>query len=170
MARHRTMLFVFFGVAFYWSCAIWLLFHAFVVTDDGYGREISFYWGIHAPSSYPEIAYAYLVAASILTLLGCGTIWLLRRVRTGPLQTLLLACAATFFVFCLAVGVSDAGTTYHIWTGPTALRTDRTPASYPKYMYVIVRISLLSGLLALMLKKAPLPFLPKGDDRSKGTA
>lgn len=166
MAKPKAMFVVSLGTVVYWICAIWVTFHAFPIFIDGGGRMVDFYWGNRAPSEYPQIAYAYLAAASVLTLLGCGTVWLLRRAPTGPWQTFLLASAAAVAVFCVAVGASDAGTAYHIWSGPTALRTDRTPPSYLGFLYIITRMSLLSGLLALTLRKMlPPPFLPKVGER-----
>jgi hypothetical protein len=142
----RRALFGLVVTAAYWYCALRLLFRAFPIFVDGSGTEVSFYWGAREPSAYPEIGYAYFVAASIFTLLGCGTVWLVRIRRRGLLQTFLVSWAITFFVFCSAVAVSDAGTKYHIWRGPTALGTARF---YQAFLAVIVPLSLVAGLLAL---------------------
>jgi len=149
MGHRGRMLIGLVAILAYWSCAIYFLDRAFPVFEDGYGTMVSFYWGTRQPGAYPEIGYAYFVAASIFVLLGCGTLWLVGLRHRGPLRTFLASWAATLFVFCFAVAVSDAGTKYHIWTGPTALWTDRTPASYPRFLAVIVPLSLVAGLLAL---------------------
>jgi hypothetical protein len=149
VAGLRRVLFVSAAIAAYWCFARWLLFRAFPVSEDGYGIVVSFYWGHHQPSAYPEIGYAYLVAASIFTLLGCGTVWLVQRRKSRPLRAFLISWAAAFFVFCSAVGVSDLGTRFHIWRGPTAFRTSETPSFYPAFLDVIVYLSLVTGLLAL---------------------
>lgn len=153
MAGPRRVFFGFVAIAGYWWCALRLLFWAFPVFVDGSGMMVSFYWGTSAPSTFPEIRYAYFVAASILTVLGCGTVWLVRLPQTGPLKTFLISWAATFFVFCSAVAVSDAGTRYHIWKGPTAFGSSETPFSYPQFLAVIVPLSLVAALLALVLNR-----------------
>jgi hypothetical protein len=138
-------------IAAYWCCAIYLLYHAFPVFVDGRGTMVSFYWGTRQPTAYPEIGDAYFVAASVLVLLGCGTLWLAGVRQRGPLQNFLVAWAATFCVFCSAVAVSDAGTKYNVWTGPTAFGT---PSFYQGFLAVIVPLSLVGGLLALARNRA----------------
>ncbi len=147
------------GVAIYWYFARRLLYYALPVFVDGSGTMVSFYWGAHEPRAYPEIGYSYLVAASILTLLGCATVWFVWRRRGGRVQAFLLSSAATFAVYSAAVAASDVGTKYHIWIGPTAFGWGGPTGFgraqfYQPFLAVIIPLSLIAGLLALALSQA----------------
>jgi hypothetical protein len=157
MAYLTRMIFGSGGVALYWYFARRLLYHAMPVFVDGSGTMVSFYWGANQPAAYPEIGYSYLVAASILTLLGCATVWFVSRRQGGRLRTFLLSSAVTFAVYSAAVMASDVGTKYHIWSGPTAFGwggPTHLARSYQPFLYVIISLSLIAGLFALALSLA----------------
>lgn len=135
------------AITSYWFCALWLLLRVFAISDDGYGPSASFYWRNHPPSTYPRLLYSYWIAASIITLLGCGlTTWLTRIWKPRRSHLFLVSSATTLFSLLLIGAISDVGIAHNIWRGPSMY----AGFSYLwPFLEVLVPISLLAGFLAL---------------------
>lgn len=142
----------------YWLCALWLLFLVSPVSVDGSGPGATFYWGTDPPA--PTLAeydrslgarlpflYPYWVAASIISIVGCGlTPWLVRLWRPRRSRLFLVSSATTLCSLLLVGAVSDVGTALHNWRGPAMF----AGVSYLlPFLKVLVPMSLLAGLLAL---------------------
>lgn len=135
------------AVAVYWLCAIWLLFKASPIYEDGYGRIPSFYWGARAPASYAHLLYPYFVAASIITFLGCFlTTWFVGHLHRTHFGLFLISALIEFLSLLVAAIISDAGTALHIWIGPTMLGAFSGVLALLK---VLIPMSVLAGAFAV---------------------
>ena len=111
------------AITAYRLCALSLLVREVPIYDDGYGLSASLFWGNHPPSTYPQVLYPYLFAASIITFLGCGlTTWLVWLWRPRLSRLFLVSSATTLFSLLLVGAISDVGTVRHLWRGPTIVR------------------------------------------------
>ena len=135
------------AITAYWLCALSLLVREVPIYDDGYGLSASLFWGNHPPSTYPQVLYPYLFAASIITFLGCGlTTWLVRLWRPRLSLLFLVSSATTLFSLLLVGAISDVGTVRHLWRGPTMCGG---VSSVWAFLKVVVPMSVFAGILEL---------------------
>jgi len=130
----------------YWCCTLWFLFRTLPIFDDGYGLMPNLYWGNRPSASYPRVLYPYWIAAAVLTSVGCGVaIWLIRLGKPRRSRIFLISSATALFLLLIVVGVSDAGTHLHIWSGPLLY-------NHPHNVFLALRmllpLALFTGLLA----------------------
>jgi hypothetical protein len=157
MARLRPLFYWMTAISAYWLFALWLLVLVSPVSVDGSGPTVTFFSGIHPPTptlqeyrqsigTRLQFLYPYWIAASLITLLGCGlTPWLLRRWRPKPSHVFLVSSAFTLFSLLTAGAISDVGIALHIWRGPTMYGGISYVMPFLKFM---VPMSLFAGLLA----------------------
>jgi hypothetical protein len=146
------------AIAAYWFFALWLLYRAFPVFVDSGGAVASFHWGryplaVGLTAYQRSIAarlmflYPYWIAASLMTSVGCGlAAWAVRHWRRSRSRAFLVSSAATLFSLLLAAGLSDAGTSLHVWRGPTMY--GGVACALP-FLRVMAPVSLLAGALAV---------------------
>jgi hypothetical protein len=140
----------------YWLFSVWLLGRVFRISVDGSGPSATFFWGDRVPT--PTLAEyqqslsvqlhflgPYLVAAAIVTVVGCGlsskVVTFLHPRNSRLFLTLLATC---FFCLLGVAGLSDIGTVLRLWRGPMMYGT---VSSFVMILEVAVPLSVLAGLL-----------------------
>src|SRR5215471_11955032 len=146
------------AIAAYWLSACWLLYRIFPIFVDGNGVIASFHWGggvltanlsdlQESSGTRLLFLFPYWVAASIITLAGCGlTSRLVQCWRPRSLRLFLASSAMTLSLLLLTGAISEAGIALGAWRGPSMYNSF---GSVFAFLEVLVPMSLLSGLLAI---------------------
>jgi len=147
-------------VGVYFLVALWLLFRVSPISEDGYGAMPTFHWGSHVLSPKAreleqngsirfQFSYPYWIAASYLTLLGCGiSRWATRLWWKRTSGLFLATCATNFLLVITSAVISDVGVTLHFWLGPRMLSSVYYPWPFEQ---VLILTSLLSGIVEIVL-------------------
>jgi hypothetical protein len=150
-------------VALYWLCAFWLLFWISPIDFDGSGPTATFFEsGRHLTPTLAESSnnrsirlqflYPYWIAASIITLVGCGLgLQLASKWKLRPLLSFLAAALMTLISLLIGGAVSDACIDHRIYSGP-GMYLDFSHA-WP-FLKVVMPMSVLAGFLALARSRA----------------
>lgn len=144
-------------VGSYWLCALWLLIRVSPISVDGSGATATLYWGESTPDAslreFEEDAAVrrrflrpYWIAASIVTLIGCGLALWVTRCR----RRCIVASIGSFSLLLVAGAVSDLGIALRLWTGPAM----SFGFSYAlPFLEVFVPLSLLAGLACTIARR-----------------
>jgi hypothetical protein len=161
MAKHQFY-WVTIIVGVYWLCARWLVYRIFPIFVDSAGVIAPFSWAKHLTAvslaEYSErtatrlvLLLPYWIAASIITLVGCGiAMWICRISNVSRFGLVLISSAGTLCSLLLVGAISDAGTAFHLWRGPSVYA--RFACIWP-FLRVMLPMSLLSGLVAAVLAR-----------------
>ena len=155
------------ALAVYWFFALGLLFYASPISWDASGPSATFHWGSIASPTQGEwneslalrlqFYKPYLVVASFMTLIGGGLAMLMATRRHLKRKWLFIATSSgTLTALLLSAAVSDLGTSFRLWIGPSVFYLtlpDRTVFLYRDMvlycMQSVVPVSALAGLLAI---------------------
>jgi hypothetical protein len=148
-------------VPFYAIIVYYLLRDVSPVMLDGSGPMPSFYWSRPDPvpdvkeyssrRSYYDFHYTvpYLVAAFLITSIGCGMGPLVaRRVRGLSSHPFVGSSIATLAILLLAALVSDTGDLLRLWGGPLMLAHSFQTDSFVALLKLLLPLSLLSGAVS----------------------
>ena len=146
------------SVIAYWASALWLLQHTFRISVDGSGLVASFFWGrtppvataadyLHNSTTRAAFLYPYYIAASIITLVGCGLAIRMARLWRPTRWRLFFVPSCTALCCLLSIGaLSDLVVALNIWSGP---RMYNSLLSMMALLEVVIPLSFLSGLSAV---------------------
>jgi hypothetical protein len=140
----------------YYLCALGLLCFVFRISGDSGGPSATFYWGastLHVvPTAYYgswsvrlQFLYPYLLAAAVITALGCGvTRQLVRLVHPRRSRLFVTSFSIGLSSMVFACVVSDVGTVLHFWRGPAMFSSFGSVFSI---LEVAVPLSVLAAFL-----------------------
>ena len=157
----RRLMYWCFVVPLYAIIVYYLLRYVSPVMLDGSGPMPSFYWSRPVPApdvkeyysrrSYYDFDYTvpYLVAASLITIIGCGIGPLVtRRVRWLSSHPFMGSSIATLAILLVAALVSDTGDLIKLWSGPLMLVHSFQTDSLVALVKLLLPPVLLSGAVS----------------------
>ena len=137
------------------------MYQMFGIVGDHTGVSTGFRWGskfghydqLYDFSYLGEIHQPYLVAASILTFVGCGFApFLVRYLKPRTSYLFWVSTAAALASLSLLVVLVDYGSMNKVWKGPRMPIAELAGFGHPALtlMYLVVPLSMYTGFLALV--------------------
>ena len=145
----------------YWTLALYLLWQIAPISNEGHGPGPGIYWGKpHLPSEFEfyqhhtqyllRFSVPYVVAALMLTLLGCVLAPLIACRSNSFAKRPFTTSAATALVLMLAAAaVSDAGSKLNWWTTVIFL----SPESFFPLAGLLLPLAAFTGTFMLGTKR-----------------
>ena len=149
----------------YWLLALYLLWQIAPIRDDGRGPGPGIYWGKpHLPTEFEfyqhhahyvlKFSVPYVVAALVLTLLGCVLAPLIAcRFKSFVQRPLTTSAGIALLLMLMAAAVSDTGSRLNWWTTVIFL----SPESFFPLAGLLVPLAAFTGTFMLATKKAHAP-------------
>lgn len=121
----------YFAAIGFWLFALWLLWTASPIFDDGYGAVGTLYWS--APHGKPPMAapgqstrtlpflWPYFFSATVITLLCCSAKAAVKRLTDPSSRIIFWSVAACAASLLLGAAISDVGSRLRLWNGPTMI-------------------------------------------------